>query len=129
MAKDMPTKTFDDAINRYERRLDGLRTVRQLLQDDPQFAHELVDLARSVNGSGRPATAPGGQGNTCEKIEVYFQQCENRWSTVREISEATGIRTGTASYTLYDKTDKFRKRKHPSDARKRQWKSKGGDGA
>ena len=129
MGKILPTKSFDDAISRYERRLKGLRAVRELLKDDPQFLHDLANLARSMNGSTRRGTLPANQGNSFSQVETYFQECGNQWSTAREISDTTEIQTGTISYVLYEHKAKFEKRDHPADGRKKQWRMKGGDGA
>lgn len=126
MAKLPPTKTIDDAISRCERRLEGLRQVRELLHDDPQFANELVDLARSMNGSSSSVVTPEGA-TAAIQVESFFGLNNNRWATVREIADRTGILSGTVSYVLYDKVEEFLKRDHPTDARKKQWKlAKGG---
>lgn len=132
-----PTKSIDDAISRWERRLEGLRAVRELLADDPQFAKELAALVRSSNGTAgspsRSETIANQSRTTFSLVVSYFKARDNKWATVEEISNATGVRKGTVSYVLYVKRNNgyFAKRDNPSGSNRKQWRlgRKGGDGS
>lgn len=119
-----PTKSFDDAISRWERRIEGLRAVRELLADDPEFAKELAALMPSSNDTDRSETIANQSETACSLIVAYLRSRNNKWTTVEEISNAAGVRKGTVSYVLYDKANdgQFVKRDNPSGSSRKQWR-------
>lgn len=127
-----PTKSLDDAISRWERRIEGLRAVRELIADDPEFVKELATLMPSSNGTDESETIANQSETAYSLVVSYLRSLGNKWATVEEISNFTEVRKGTVSYVLYDKSNdgKFVKRDNPSGSSRKQWRlgRKGGDG-
>ena len=125
--------TFENLETKYERRLNVLREIRKLLNDDPAFADEIVS---SLGGaSTTPASNPrqsggNGQKTQFETIQDYFRDTDNQWVSVAEIAKRTDLSKGAVGQVIYKaKPDEFASKEHPEGKRRKLWrlKSEGGE--
>jgi hypothetical protein len=122
----MTEQTTSDAIGqiirRMEHRLQIVREVQHLADEDPALLDELrAALALAPNGNGEGAT-PRSQTVT-DRLFAFFRERGNRWVTAPEIIRATGIGRGTLAPVLHSHTsDLFEKRDHPESKKLKQWR-------
>lgn len=108
----------------YERRLDLLRRIDGMLDEDADFAAKLVDYVSSrLNSRAPTARKIGGKPTHFEKIKEYLVGRENRWIDAPTIMRATGLKRGGVSHVLYKThTDSFEQKNHATNGKLKLWR-------
>lgn len=113
-------------LAQYERRIEGLKMVQAILEDDPGFAGELASLlAAEGNGACLPTDARGGQLTQFQQIEAFFRENGNKWKSAPEIIEESGLSRGAVGQALYrTHTKRFEWKKNPKRRGGKLWRMK-----
>ncbi len=124
MAKISPLSAVDDAIARAERRLEGLRHIRELAQDDPDLLVDLVaELGVCRNGQQIRQPRKRGKLTHFQQIRTYFEGHSNAWRSAPQIIQDTGLTRGAVSHILYRAhKDAFDKRKKANNEKVKVWR-------
>lgn len=126
----MNTQKIDDLVTLYEKRLATLRSLKSLIEGDPELASEVLS-AFALDCS---ATEPPKRASRTKKAGQYEQMLElmrdGEWRTLDEIAAAIDAKKHSIAPYLYrdDNKDKFEKQKHPDKLRMIQWRLKQPDG-
>lgn len=92
-------------IRDLEMRIARLRRIRELLANDPALGDELLSLVtQSPNGMPESSLAqqPRLYGSPLvDQVVAHYKATENRWQTVREISDAIGLSRNSLNGLLY----------------------------
>ncbi len=127
MAPPTPTSALDAMIARYERRLETVRRIRDLVADDPGLVADLI-ASLSAKGNGQVLKSRRSEPTHFESIKQYFEGRANRWVDAPTIMRATGLKRGAIGHVLY-KTHRecFEQKAHPSNGKLKLWRLKGGE--
>jgi hypothetical protein len=127
-----PTKkVLEQMIVAAERRLEFLRAIHNVADEDPAFIREFMqalgapDRPRTGN-SQEPQSSPG-----FDRVRSFLESRGDEWVPTPEILRATGIARSALARILY-RTHRgaFVKRKAPGSNKLKQWRlAKGGDGS
>jgi len=119
----MDMTKINKLINLYERRLVALRSLKGLLEDDPELAAEAFSMLASHTSPGARNRPPRLRRATQrDKLMDYLKDGE--WRTVREMSVGVGADRASIAPHLYRESELFETRKHPEEPRLRQWRLK-----
>ncbi len=96
----------DRRIRDLETRLARLRKIKELVANDPAMGDELLSIVTpSLNGSQQPVVVQPQvrryNSPLLEQVVAHFQSEQNRWQTVREISDAIGLSRNSLNGLLY----------------------------
>jgi len=118
------SRAIDTIIEKHSRRLELLRQIRDLVEQDAGIAHELVE---ALSQEAVSSTNGSGGATQFEMVKRFFVKNNNPWATAKEIEAGAGIARGGVAYVLYkSKSDEFEKRSHPDRPRVQQWRLRGG---
>ena len=121
----MPTKSPENALDRvaarYERRLETVRRIQELVQDDPSLAAE---IAAALNGRTLdPRPIPGGGATHFERVRAFFEDRNNAWASAPDIAQALDMKRGVLGQMLYKAhTKRFEKKSKPGDKKSKLWR-------
>lgn len=96
-------EVLDQKIKALESQLDGMRTFREIVANNPSVATEVVAaiLDENSNGAFDPtiATEDKDASPVFTSVLAFFKETKNAWATVGQISETTGFHR-SALHTL-----------------------------
>jgi hypothetical protein len=120
-----PESVLEKVAARYERRLETVRRIQELVQDDPALAAE---IATAFNGRATKRGATEGTGAThFERVKKFFDDRDNAWTSAPEIARALDMKRGILGQMLYKGyVDRFEKRAKRGDKKLKLWRLKGG---
>jgi hypothetical protein len=119
----MDTTRIDKLISLYERRLVALKSLKGMLEDDPELAAEAFP-ALAPHALPHVGNAPkeGRRITQRERLMDYLK--DGAWRTLPEMADAIGVGKASLAPHLYRERDLFESRKHPHRPRLRQWRLK-----
>ena len=110
---DAPKQKLTRKIAELKVRLRKLESLRDAL-DDEEIAPDLAELFGPQHG--------GGEKNF-DKIKAFFEERDNEWAPVQEISESTDVKLGSVRQVIYKSNPaNFENEPHPDGGRKRQFR-------
>lgn len=139
--------TVKTMLAREERRIEALRLVDDLVQNDPVFVADLM-AALGARGAAAPATAhvngdvPGGRGRVRRRVRVrvrvrsktktnfqrireWFRENGNEWATVDQVVAATGGKKASIGFVIYARNkEAFESRDDPKGIKAREYRLK-----
>lgn len=107
-------------IARYERRIETVQRIQELIKDDPLLASEIT---AALNGRKSPPQNQDRLSNF-DTIRDFFENRNNAWTATPEISQAVGFSRGSVSQVLYDKkhSKQFEKKAKPGSKKIKMWR-------
>ena len=124
MSQTPTTGAMKTIISRMERRLEIVREMQRLIDEDPSLLDELRS-ALAVGPAGNGNQSRQRPGTATDRIISLFRDHGNRWMTATEIVDASGIARGTLAPILHDHDSAlFEKRDHPESKKLKQWRLK-----
>jgi hypothetical protein len=120
------TQKIDGLIASYEKRITTLRSLKSLMDSEPELAQEFVRALMpegSIQDSGRSTYTPKKNGQYVQMVEFMK---DSEWRTVQEIADGIGAAKHSIAPYLYkdDTKDQFECRDHPDKPRLKQWRLK-----
>lgn len=119
--------SIDSEVSRLIRRAELLRMASEVFTEDPDF---IVDFVRLVTtGRGAASTSTNGNGSAgktqSQVVEDYLQGEGNRYRTVRQIANGTGLSVTSVGQVLYRSgKGRFEKQSQKGKKRTKQWRMK-----
>jgi hypothetical protein len=127
-----PTAALDIVIARYERRLDTIKRVREIVGQDPELASEIVRALQSEpSGNGhapKMRRRSNGSPTLLDRIVGHFQSTGNRWMATPKLIATLGVHRGAVSNCLHTHGGRFEQRDDPASRKVKQWRLAGNGG-
>jgi hypothetical protein len=122
MSETSTSGAMKSIIRRMERRLEIVRQMQQLIEEDPSLLDELqAALVTSPGGNGNQAGPRPG--TATDKVISLFRERGNGWLTTAEIIKGSGVSRGTLAPILHSHDSSlFEKRNHPDSKKLKQWR-------
>ena len=127
-----PTGNISEVRARFERHVETLRRIEELVREEPDLIPVIVAAL-----NGRPSERPSENGKSQDKPKTHFERLtaffkgrNNAWATTAEIVTTTGISRGAIGAILHQghKND-VQKKSKPGSRKTKLWRLKeGGDG-
>ena len=121
----MPTKSPENALEevaaRYEHRLETVRRIQELVQDDPALAAE---IAAALNGHAPTHRSTPAIGTThFERVKGFFEDRNNAWASASDIAQTLDMKRGVLGQMLYKAyTQRFEKKSKPGNKKSKLWR-------
>jgi hypothetical protein len=120
------TQKIDGLIAAYEKRITTLRSLKSLIDSEPELAQEVVRALMpegSIHASGRGTYTPKKTGQYMQMVEFMK---DGEWHSGQEIADGIGVAKHSIAPYLYkdDTKDQFECRDHPEKSRVKQWRLK-----
>jgi hypothetical protein len=125
----MNTQKIDGLIASYEKRITTLRSLKSLIDSEPELAQEVVRALApegQLTASGRGMYTPKKNGQYMQMVEFMK---DGQWRTAQEIADGIGAAKHSIVPYLYKDATKetFESRYHPDSSRVKQWRLKQAD--
>jgi hypothetical protein len=120
------TQKIDGLIATYEKRLATLRSLKSLIDAEPELAQEVVQALMPegpLSASGRGPYTPKRNGQYMQMMEFMR---DGQWRTSQEIGDGIGAAKHSIVPYLYKDATKnqFESRDNPDHPKEKQWRLK-----
>ena len=121
MPQNNPQTALEQIAARYERRLETVRRIQELVQDDPVLASEIVAALNSQSHKAPPCKKAGA--TNFERVKAFFLDGKNAWTSTPDISRALGIKRGPLGQILHQTHARwFQKKPKPGSKKIKMWR-------
>jgi len=120
MQQNSPEATLEQVAARYERRLETIRRIQELVRDDPSLASE---IAAALNGQGQKLSRRRATTTNVERVKAFLFDRKNDWISAPEIAKALDMSRGTLGQILYQGyANQFEKKAKPGNKKVKLWR-------
>jgi len=119
-------RNVKDLMDLYNRRLEVIKKLRDVLRDDPAFAKEIIKALTPAKREGTPRRSSGKSASrNLRAVKDFLRSVGNEWRTAAQIMEHTGLNRNQLSQIIYkDYRDLFERAPYPGHGRTMQYRMK-----